>query len=55
VVTREGRLLTRTQAFIRYLLSWMWLLLALILMAPLKPSGTESALLVLGWVWIWNC
>lgn len=53
VVTREGRPLTQTQAFIRYLLSWMWLLPALILMAPLKPSGTESVLLVLGWVWIW--
>ena len=53
VVTRSGLPLTQTQAFIRYLLSWVWLLPALALMAPFKPSGTQSVLLVMGWVWLW--
>ncbi|MEI8323939.1 MAG: RDD family protein [Betaproteobacteria bacterium] len=53
VVDRQGRALTQSRALLRYALSWLWFLPPLAAMAPFKLSGSESAVLLLGWVAVW--
>jgi uncharacterized RDD family membrane protein YckC len=53
VVDRSGHSITQTHALLRYLLSWLWFLPALVAVAPFNLSGAESAVIVLGWVLIW--
>ena len=49
----EGKRLSQSRAFVRYLLSWLWFLPPLAAMSPFKLSGGETAVIVLGWVAIW--
>ncbi len=53
VVDRAGRPLSQTRALLRYACSWLWFLPPLAALAPFKPSGPETAVLVLGWVAVW--
>jgi uncharacterized RDD family membrane protein YckC len=53
VVDTHGRPLTQGRALLRYLCSWLWFLPALAALAPLKLSGAENAVLVVGWVTVW--
>lgn len=53
VVDRAGRPLSQTRALLRYACSWLWFLPPLAALAPVKPSGPETAVLVLGWVAVW--
>ena len=53
VVDRSGQSITQARALLRYVWSWLWFLPALAAMAPFKLSGTESAIIVLGWVAVW--
>lgn len=53
VVDQRGRPLTQARALVRYVLSWMWFLPPLALLAPFSLNGAETMVLVLGWVAIW--
>lgn len=53
VVDGAGRPLTQARALLRYLLSWLWLLPPLAVLAPLHLAGGPVALLLLGWVLAW--
>ena len=53
VVDRHGRPLTQPRALLRYLLSWLWLLPPLAVLAPLGLPAPESLVLLLGWVAVW--
>ena len=53
VVDVQGRALTQSRALLRYLLSWMWFLPPLALLAPLALSGLEVLVLCAGWVAVW--
>jgi uncharacterized RDD family membrane protein YckC len=53
LVDRSGQPVSQKRAFARYVLSWLWLLPALVAMAPFQLSGAEMAVLVTGWVAIW--
>ncbi len=53
LVDRMGQPVTQVRALLRYLLSWLWFLPALAVMAPFNLSGAESAVLLLGWVAVW--
>ena len=53
VVDLSGQPLTQTRALLRYLLSWLWFLPALIGVWPFKLSGAESMVFILGWIVFW--
>lgn len=53
VVTPAGQAISQRRALLRYLLSWVWLLPPLALIAPFNLSTGETALLVIGWVMVW--
>jgi len=53
VVDTQGRPVSQARALLRYVLSWLWFLPALVAIAPFGLSGGESAVIVLGWVAIW--
>ena len=53
VVDTQGRSLSQSRAFKRYVLSWLWFLPALAAIAPFNLSGAESAVILLGWVAVW--
>ncbi|MBS0506874.1 MAG: RDD family protein [Proteobacteria bacterium] len=53
VVDRQGRLISQKRALLRYLLSWIWFVPPLAVIAPYHLSGGASAAIVLGWVVIW--
>ncbi len=53
IVDRSGQSISQSRALVRYLLSWLWFLPALAVMAPFKLSGPESFVLVTGWVAVW--
>lgn len=53
VVDRAGRPVSQTKAFVRYLLSWLWFLPPLVLIAPFQLPAGESFVLLLGWVAVW--
>lgn len=53
VVDRQGRPLTQARALLRYLLSWMWFLPPLIVLAPLHLPALEAVVLLAGWVLVW--
>lgn len=54
VVDRSGHAITQARALLRYVLSWLWFLPALAAMAPFTLSGSESVVIVLGWVAVWG-
>jgi uncharacterized RDD family membrane protein YckC len=53
IVDRNGQAITQLRALGRYVLSWVWFLPPLIAIAPFQLSGSESAVIVLGWVVVW--
>jgi uncharacterized RDD family membrane protein YckC len=53
VVDRAGQPITQARALLRYLLSWLWFLPALAAIAPFKLSGSESVVIIVGWVAVW--
>ena len=53
VVDRQGKGLTQKRALLRYVLSWLWFMPPLALLAPYSLSGGETAVLFLGWVAVW--
>jgi hypothetical protein len=42
------------RALARYVLSWIWLLPPLAVLAPFSLSGGETALLMIGWVLVYG-
>jgi len=53
LVDRHGLPITPARAAWRYLLSWVWLLPPLALMAPWGLAAGEVAVLLVGWVLVW--
>jgi uncharacterized RDD family membrane protein YckC len=53
VVDRAGKPDTQLRALWRYVLSWLWFLPPLAVLASLHLSGGEVATVVLGWVAVW--
>ena len=53
LVDRRGAPVTQARALLRYVLSWLWLLPPLALVAPFGLPGGEVAVVVFGWVLVW--
>ncbi|HPW30340.1 MAG TPA: RDD family protein [Rhodoferax sp.] len=53
IVDRNGRAISQLRALGRYILSWVWFLPPLFAIAPFQLPGSESAVIILGWVVIW--
>jgi uncharacterized RDD family membrane protein YckC len=53
LVDALGQPVKQTRALWRYILSWLWFLPPLAVLAPFQVSGGETAVLVLGWVAVW--
>ena len=53
IVDRHGHSVTQTRALVRYLLSWLWFLPPLAVLAPFQLKGGETAVLLTGWVIVW--
>jgi uncharacterized RDD family membrane protein YckC len=53
IVDMQGQPITQARAVWRYLLSWIWFLPALAIVAPLQLAAGESTVLILGWVAVW--
>ncbi|MDQ0070762.1 putative RDD family membrane protein YckC [Variovorax boronicumulans] len=53
IVDRQGRPLTQSRAFLRYILSWIWLLPPLALHPLLGVPVVETMVLLLGWIAVW--
>ncbi len=53
VVGRDGRAISQKRALARYVLSWLWLLPPLAVVAPFQLSGGETTVIVTGWVLVW--
>lgn len=53
IVDRSGQPITQGRALLRYVLCWLWFLPALAAVAPFSLSGSESVVIVLGWVAVW--
>lgn len=53
LVDTQGRPLTPARALLRYMLSWIWFLPPLALLAPWHLSAGEISLLMSGWVMVW--
>jgi uncharacterized RDD family membrane protein YckC len=53
VVDIEGNSLSQKRAFVRYVLSWIWFIPPLAILAPYSLSGGEVAVLFVGWVLVW--
>ncbi len=45
--------LSQKRAFVRYVLSWIWFIPPLAILAPYSLSGGEVAVLFVGWVLVW--
>jgi len=53
LVDTDGQALTQKRAFLRYVLSWIWFIPPLALLAPYTLTGGETAVLFMGWVAAW--
>lgn len=53
VVDLHGRPLTQLRASARYMLSWLWVLPPLAIVAPLHLPAAEASVVVVGWVAVW--
>lgn len=53
IVDRFGRPVTQRRALLRYVLSWVWFLPPLAVLAPFQLRGAEVAVLLAGWVAVW--
>jgi uncharacterized RDD family membrane protein YckC len=53
LVDTHGQPLTQQRALLRYVLSWIWFIPPLAILAPYGLSGAETTLLMLGWIAVW--
>ena len=53
LVDAQGQPLSQARAFTRYVLSWVWFLPPLAVLAPFALSGAEISVLFIGWVAVW--
>ncbi len=53
LVDRQGKPVSQTRALVRYVLSWVWLLPPLIVLAPFDAGGPVTGGVVLAWVVVW--
>lgn len=53
VVDSQGYPLSQKRALLRYILSWIWFIPPLAILAPLALTGGEIVVLWLGWVAVW--
>ena len=53
LVDVNGLPLTQKRALLRYVLSWIWFLPPLAVLAPFQLSGGETFVLTIGWVAVW--
>lgn len=53
VVDVHGQALTQQRALLRYVLSWVWFIPPLVVLAPLTLPGLETLVLCLGWIMVW--
>ncbi|VWX63578.1 RDD domain containing protein [Burkholderiales bacterium 8X] len=53
IVDRHGRAITQVRALFRYLLSWIWFLPPLAVIAPFHLPAGETAVLMFGWIAAW--
>ena len=53
LVDARGLPVTQPRALLRYLLSWLWFLPALAVVAPFKLSGGETGVILIGWMAVW--
>jgi uncharacterized RDD family membrane protein YckC len=53
MVDAAGRPVGQGRALLRYLLSWVWFLPPLAVIAPFRLGGAEAVVLWLGWVAVW--
>lgn len=53
LVDRHGQPVTQARALLRYMLSWIWFLPPLALLAPFGLPAGEVAVITLGWVLVW--
>ncbi len=53
LVDAQGRPVSQPRSLARYLLSWLWFLPPLAVLAPFQLSAGETAVIVLGWVGVW--
>jgi uncharacterized RDD family membrane protein YckC len=53
VVDNMGQALTQQRALVRYVLSWIWFIPPLAILAPYVLTWAETTVLFLGWIAIW--
>jgi len=53
VVDSQGHPLSQKRALLRYILSWIWFIPPLAILAPMALTGGEIVVLSLGWVAVW--
>ncbi len=53
LVDAMGQPVKQSRALWRYVLSWLWFLPPLAILAPFQMSGGETAVLVSGWIAVW--
>jgi uncharacterized RDD family membrane protein YckC len=53
VVDTSGCALSQKRALLRYILSWVWFLPPLAVLAPFGLSAGENTVLFIGWVAVW--
>lgn len=53
VTDKSGRALSQGRALARYLLSWLWFLPPLAVIAPFQLPAGETTVLMLGWIAVW--
>ena len=53
LVDVHGEPLTQMRAFWRYLLTWIWFVPPLAVLAPFNLTGQETLVMCLGWVVVW--
>lgn len=53
VVDRDGKAISQIRALGRYVLSWIWFIPPLLVVAPFGLSGPEVMVIALGWIAVW--
>jgi len=53
IVNLQGHAISQRRAFARYLLSWLWFLPPLALIAPFKLTGVAITLIMTGWIMVY--
>jgi len=56
LVDRQGHPPSQSRALLRYILSWLWFLPALLVSAVFNPTVAVSIIILLGWIltWAWS-